>query len=272
MENISEVSLNKFSLFVYDNDWVGSTIIRDLFWEPHIEKFLKVNLSKDDVFLDAGSNYGYHSIVSSLLCKKVYSFEPQKKLFDIQNLTIEKNKISNIQTFNCALGNKIETSQMLFIDYDKSCNFGDLSIGEGGAEINIVTIDSLNIERLDVVKIDVQGYEKFVIQGGLEIISKCKPSFIIEFEDHHLRKFSYSSEELIKFMMELGYFPYLLQYLYPSDIVFIHESKLVNFIERNNIYISNLKENNNVNFCLDYGVTKKIVYDNWEIISNFVVN
>lgn len=271
MENISEVSLNKFSLFVYDNDWVGSAIIRDLFWEPHIEKFLKVNLSKDDVFLDAGSNYGYHSIVSSLLCKKVYSFEPQKALFDIQNLSIQKNNISNVETFNLGLGNEIKKSEMLYIDYNQSSNFGDLSIGEGGNEIEITTIDNLNLDKLDCIKIDVQGYEKFVVQGGLETISKCKPTFIIEFEDHHLRKFSYSSEELIKFMVELEYFPYLLQYHYPSDIVFVHESRKSYFTEKNIDYIDQLTENNNLNFCLNFGVNKKLVYDNWEIATNFIV-
>lgn len=242
-----------------ENDWVGSSILSGQDWEPHIVNFLKRNLTKNSVFVDVGSNYGWHSINLSSYCDKVYSFEPQKVLYDLQSKSINYNKITNIKLFNCGLGNKNENSRMNRIDYETSVNVGDLSVGTDGEEISISTLDTQIPNGFDFMKIDVQGYEKFVLEGGVENIKNHTPTIIIEMEDHQLRKFGYGCEELFNFIRDLGYTIYLLDYHYPSDHVCVHKNKLDEFIITNKDWIKPLGESNNLNKNIENGVKEKII-------------
>ena len=58
---------------------------------------------------------------------------------------------------------------------------GGRKIGDGNAITNMITIDSLNLERVDYMKIDVEGAEHLVIAGAERTIKKFKP--VIYFED-----------------------------------------------------------------------------------------
>ena len=127
-----------------------------------------------------------------------------------------------------------EKKQMTPINYEDSVNIGDLSIGDGGEEIEIKTLDSIIPNGFDFIKIDVQGYEKFVLEGAIDNIRKYKPTIIVEFEEHQLRKFGYGCTELFDMIRELGYVIYFLDYHYPSDHVCVHKDKLNDFILKNN--------------------------------------
>jgi FkbM family methyltransferase len=253
---------DNFIINTLSNDWCGLSIHNSENWEPHIVDFLKRNLKRDSVFLDVGSNYGWHSIKCSSLCETVYSFEPQKYIHDIQKMSIDQNDITNVKLFNCGIGDKIETKEMSPIDYNNpSINMGDLSLGVGGEQIEVKTLDSLEIPKVDFIKIDVQGYEKFVLSGAQNTISSSKPTIIIEMEDHQLRRFNYGVVELFEILRNFGYYIYLLDYFYPSDHVCVHKDNLEEFVKTNGDYIKELLESNNLNHNLENGVTEKIIYE-----------
>ena len=89
------------------------------------------------------------------------------------------------------------------IDYDSYVHIGDLSIGEGGESIEVRTLDSLLPNGYDFIKIDVQGYEKYVLEGSLNIINNHKPIIIIEIECHQLNRFGYGCDELFNLIKGL---------------------------------------------------------------------
>jgi FkbM family methyltransferase len=249
-----------FKIYTIQNDCMGRDIINKHIWEPHIVNFLKTNLKKDSVFLDVGSNYGWHSIIASNICDKVFSFEPQTLMYEIQKLNIEENKIENCFVFKYALGNSEDTKEMAPIDYGMNgVNIGDLSIGNGGELVNVKTLDSMKLSKVDVIKIDVQGYEKFVLEGGMETIKKNKPIMIIEFEEFQLNKFWYGSKNLFDIIRELDYEIYFLEYVYPSDHICVHKDSVDIFESFNNI--SPLDYSNDLNMNLENGVTKKLVFN-----------
>lgn len=253
---------DNFIINTLPNDWSGLSIHNSKSWEPHIVHFLKRNLKPDSVFVDVGSNYGWHSIKCSPLCKTVYSFEPQKYIHDIQKNSIEQNNITNIILFNCGVGDKNESKEMSPIDYNSpSVHMGDLSLGVGGEKIEVKTIDSLDIPKVDFIKIDVQGYEKFVLSGAQQTIHSHKPTLIIEMEDHQLRRFNYGVVELFEILRNFGYYIYFLDYFYPSDHVCIHTDKLDDFINLNNRWIKPLTQSNYLNNNLENGVVEKIIYN-----------
>lgn len=257
-DNIIKTTVDWFEIFTFRNDGIGIDIMNGNIWEKHIVEFLKNNLCKNSVFMDVGSNYGWHSIIASKYCDTVYSFEPQKLMYETQKSSIELNNINNIILFNLGLGNNNTVSQMNQINYESPwVNIGDLSIGTGGEEINIRTIDSLELPKIDIIKIDVQGYEKFVLEGGIDKIKKDKPILIVELENFQMNRFGYDDSDIFKLLNEIDYEPFYLEYNYPSDHVFAHKDKIDSFNKKNNI--QPLTEGNDLNNNKVNGVINKIV-------------
>lgn len=258
MNNIKKVKYDWFDIFVMSNDGIGIGLIKGQEWEPHLIKFLKNNSQKNLNFLDIGSNYGWHSIISSKLFKKVFSFEPQILLHNLQKESITENKIENIELYNFGLSNLNEEKTMNVINYNKDwINAGDLSIGNGGEKIVVKRLDDLNISDVGILKLDVQGYEKFVLEGGTETIKKFNPICIVELENFQMRKFGYDESYIFDFFKKLNYVSYLLDYEYPADHVFVHESQVEEFISKNKL--ENLYNDNHLNKNFSNGVRFKIV-------------
>ena len=159
-----------------------------------------------DIILDIGAHCGSHSIIYSKLAPnaQIYAFEPQKKLFSILNLNIKNLSIKNVLAINCALGNKLCDSSMAafcidgpnqfqILNDDLNFNFGGLQVGVGGEPIKILTLDILfkestlfqnsNSEFLSkkiFIKIDAEGFEPYILDGGLEFITKFRPKIFFE--------------------------------------------------------------------------------------------
>ena len=258
---IKEKKTDNLIIYMIESDWSGRSLLDGQTWEPHITNFLERNFNQESVLIDVGSNYGWHSIKSSPKCKTIYSFEPQKLMYDIQLSSITKNNISNIHLYNCGLGDDEIKTEMNPIDYETWVHIGDLSVGVGGEKISIKKLDSLNIPKVDFIKIDVQGYEKYVLLGALETINKNKPTIIVEIENHQLRRFNYGVTELFDLIRGLGYYIYFLDYHYPSDHVCVHKDNLKEFVKYNSYFIKELQETNNLNHNVEHGVTEKIIYD-----------
>jgi FkbM family methyltransferase len=254
-----------FIVQIDDNDWLAQRIKEYGVWEIHIKDFLHVNLTKNDVFLDVGSNYGLHTLTASQLCKEVHSFEPQKYIHDLQKETLSLNNIQNVKLYNIGLGNKEETTTLEQIDYTfYGVNMGDIGVKSdnrfSGEVIKIKTIDSLDLGKVDCIKLDVQGYEKFVIEGGKKTIKKYKPTLIVEAENNQLGKYDVSVSDLYSYIVSLGYFIFLLDWEYPVDVVCVHHTKLLKFLDKNNKYLSELTENFDISDCLNNGINKKLIY------------
>lgn len=261
MENITKTINNNFVFFTLNNDWnIGSNIREGNIWEPYMGEFINCNLNSESVFLDIGSNYGYHSITASRICKDVYSYEPQKVLYELQLKSILDNNITNIKPLNVAIGNFDGKIEMNPIDYEAPSNFGNLSVGEGGEITTSVKLDSLTFETLDLIKIDVQGYEKFVIEGGKSTIEKFRPLMIIEFEEVHTIKFGYTCKDLFNMLQDMNYYLIQFESYYPSDYLCVPIEKIEEFKNKNNHLIKPLVEDNEINYGLKNGITEKIIY------------
>jgi hypothetical protein len=62
-----------------------------------------------------------------------------------------------------------------------------------------------NVERLDFIKIDVEGLEYSVLKGGEKTLRKNKPTILLELDDNNLLENDASAKILIKFLIDLGY-------------------------------------------------------------------
>ena len=170
----------------FPDDLIQKDIIRkEKFWEANLLEFVRKKiLTTDSICLDIGANIGNHSLYFSIIAgvKKVYSFEPQKFVFDIlqKNLTI--NNVTNVYPYNYAIGD---------FEGDVSMNPSPL-LNNGGTSVDwennplnrkvkVVTIDSLHIkDPVDFIKIDVEGAESKVINGAKNLLLENHPLLWIE--------------------------------------------------------------------------------------------
>ena len=146
----------------------------------------------DAVVLDVGSNIGLFSLA---VCKYVdykelYLFEPVLDYFQHSKVLLKRHK--NIHYNNIALGN---TNSVSTIYKSTNDNIGWNTLLEkdpmqpngfynnlGKEEIRVRRLDDIykDIKQIDFIKIDVEGYEGYVLEGGMELIRKFKPYLFIE--------------------------------------------------------------------------------------------
>ena len=206
-------------------------------------EFIRKILKPGDTFLDIGANGGLYSIIAAKIVGHqghVYACEPGKKELDLlkQNITI--NGINNITIIESAISNK-KGSDLLAVSVDgalnslKETNHPDQNI-ESWQTVEINTVDNLvqelNIPKINVMKVDVEGAEKLVFEGASNFL-KSNSNVTIVFESSELNSndFGYKPEELISNLQSKGF---KLKYI--SRIGFIKNISTKNMRIHKNIY------------------------------------
>ena len=142
-------------------------------------EFLKNISDKSKVFVDVGAFVGAFSIRMSRYYGKVYAFEPNPRSYRVLKKNIELNNIQNIQAYNIGVGDS--RRQVTLYEKGGSSSIVDDSYKRGEYKVWVDRLDRL-VDRVDVLKIDVEGYEGYVIKGALNLIHKYNPIIVIE---HH---------------------------------------------------------------------------------------
>ena len=147
--------------------------------------------------IDCGANIGVHTIEwgrAMFGWGHVYSFEPQEPLFYALAGNIAINNCLNVTARLAAVGESCGTIGVPFVDYCVPSSFGSLELAPTSAEfigqpvdhgrparhVQMLTLDSLELPRVDLVKIDIEGMEMQALRGGAETLRRCKPALIIE--------------------------------------------------------------------------------------------
>lgn len=225
--------------YLYPNDAIAKHIMSGLLWEEHFSIIASKLLPKKGIVLDCGANFGYNSVVMGKLLEnstdaKLICFEPQRKICQQLQLNLDRNNIVNYQIYcNCLAEKSNNLVQLNPVNYDLSwVNIGDTSVGSGGEESATIAIDDLNLLDVSFMKIDVQGYELFVIRGALNTIKRCKPIIFIELESHQLIKFGLTKEHVISLLKEIGYHIYNIDLpSYKDDYLCVITSDIIKDLE-----------------------------------------
>ena len=151
-------------------------------YKHQLEDLKDVNKFKNKDIIDVGAFVGDSALVfSEYTNKKVYSFEPVNKNYNLILKTIELNDCKNIIPVKCGLGSS-EMTQKISIDNSCSSINQPLQRVQDFEEIEITTLDKYVQENnLDVglIKVDTEGYEQEFLKGAIETIKKFKPTLLI---------------------------------------------------------------------------------------------
>jgi hypothetical protein len=177
-------------------DLVPAWIAQGKFWDPHIKPIYDKHINKNSVCLDVGAHCGFHSIYLSKLAKEIYAFEPQPVIYRQLCGNLFLNNCLNVHAFNLALYDKECTMEIApqaqqvipvpmcgsNVNYDACTNSAGVALRPGAGSMKAITLDSLNIPKVDFIKCDAQGADLHVLMGGLELIKRCRPIIIFEYE------------------------------------------------------------------------------------------
>jgi FkbM family methyltransferase len=175
-------------------------------FEREVTDFIDTTCKKEFVVLDIGANIGAHCLrFASIVGEKgrVYAFEPTNYAYAKLQKNISLNKFVNIKTFQVALADRSLAQQT--ISYRSSWRT-DGSFSQESSVIDFVRLDDWvaenGIDRVDLIKIDVDGNEYSVISGGRELFEKFKPMVIAEVGLYH---FENPSKNPWAILSEIGY-------------------------------------------------------------------
>ena len=154
-----------YSYFTFDSE---EAELRDKYWK----------IKSGDVVFDIGASYGSYALTARSMGATVYAFEPEKSVYCDLVSNIELNNWQDkCFAFNIGLWSYETTVDMK----EYAPHWPKFSISE---DYSMKTLDQLSkmnmVEKLDWIKIDVEGAEEHVIKGGMLTISRFKPKLFIE--------------------------------------------------------------------------------------------
>jgi len=161
-------------------DVIKNRLRKGKVWEESVVAALKEYVKPDTTVIDGGAYIGTHTVLMSKCVGKkgrVYAFEPQRKIYRELVYNLELNQIKNAVPLRFALGSD---SRIVEMSPTRQGNEGGTRVGSGGDKVELRTIDSFGFRNVSLIKIDVEGYEKYVIEGARKTIQKYHPVLIVE--------------------------------------------------------------------------------------------
>ena len=166
-------------------------------YEPYDSALVRRHLKPGMTVIDIGANIGYYSLMAAAKVGpggRVISFEPNPELAGRLQETIHENKLANVTLEQAGVSDKPGWAE-LFLPNEIGNNTATMIANEGGhpVRVPIVTLDEYleqhQIDRVDFLKIDVEGFEPKVIQGARSAIRAKKIKAIFcEFNGTWLRQ------------------------------------------------------------------------------------
>ena len=181
--------IHGFNLYVPKNDiQVGRGIYTSHTYEPPVTNLFMRNLKRGDVFVDVGANIGYFSMMAASLVGstgRIFAFEPFSQNVKLLHLSRQVNQFERVEIFPVAAG----SDRRLYL-YDNAGTNGFISpltndfraVMQSTIVFSVCLDDVLrDVERIDFIKVDVEGAEHLVLQGARTLLQRHHPVIVSEF-------------------------------------------------------------------------------------------
>lgn len=227
---------NKYGFILnYDDTdtFVGAPVLEDKY-EPYESELFLSKVQGGDVIVDVGANIGYYSMLAALKLKQDYlngrviAFEPNLQNFDLLKKNVEANRLENVEFKNLAVGDHDGDIKLFLSKENKGDHQVYYSADREFESCKMVTLDDFfdNDEQIDILKIDTQGYDLFVLKGFEKYLKSGKKiKLFTEFWGYGNKKSGASSEEYFRVLKdnfrEVFYIDEVSNTFYPVDYEFV---------------------------------------------------
>jgi FkbM family methyltransferase len=197
-------------------------------YEPEVVQWFPRFLQPGDRVIDIGAHVGYYTMMAALLVGdrgQVLACEMEASNYQRVLYNAALNQFSQVQAFHGAVGDRIQETEFFYnLDNDGGhalWNVGDHPFNTKSREsrfqtsVSMTTLDQLvdqyGFDQLTLLKIDTEGAEHLILQGGLQMLETLRPPFVIvEVNGFGLQQLGSDQMQLRNFMASLGYDSYLL--------------------------------------------------------------
>lgn len=186
------IKVNECTLTLIPNDkGISERLLLFNVHEPLVTKLLIRVLKEGMTCLEVGGNLGYYAVLESKIVGdkgKVIAIEPSPRNFSYLKHNLEQQNRSNYEVYNFACGD--QEGEVKFLVSDKSNRCMVIENGEeipSDLEVIKIPIKKLDIflkekgiEKIDFIRMDVEGYEMNILEGAMKLLTKFKPIMLVE--------------------------------------------------------------------------------------------
>ncbi len=188
--------------------WIEEQGILD--HDPTVSKVLEPLLEKGDTVIDVGAMLGAYSFGFKRAVGprgRVIAYEPNPQSFECL-----KHNLPDVECWNHALGRRYDEFGLEY--WREAQNPGAVRLVRNGGfsrtHMDTLDFDPNSLDRLDLLKIDVEGMEPDVIAGGMGTIKMFRPIIFLEINHPALKHYGYEWHHVIDPLTDMGYKPKFL--------------------------------------------------------------
>lgn len=211
----STIKLSFGALWIARDDHIGRPIAAGKFEGAEytfVDRFLRPGMT----VLDVGAHHGFYTLLSSTRVGstgRVFSFEPSERERKSLQDHVSLNRCGNVNIQGMAVGNENKEVDLYLVNGDETgCNSLRPPVGVGGTSVARTQVTRLDdwitaqgIERVDFIKLDVEGGEREALQGAEELIERFRPAILAEVYDLRTRPWGYAAREIVQMLAQRNY-------------------------------------------------------------------
>jgi FkbM family methyltransferase len=182
--------LSSFWLYVeeYDNAFTPHGFSG--FWEAWVTKWISQELDNHDTFIDVGANVGYYTMLAAQHGLKTYAVEPQRNLCEMIKLSLEANRLKNVNVVNLALSDHRGMMNLVvptghsggasFVEQDSLYPENNVNYTVSSVDVSTLNYAFPTVNQKILVKIDAEGAEPLIIDGAEEFLAANQVTAVLE--------------------------------------------------------------------------------------------
>ena len=208
----TEIIIPEGKLLLNPNDPVLSGALMLNAFEKHFAEAFRSHIEQGMIIVDVGANIGYYTLIAAIRTGesgKVIACEPESENMQFLQRMTRANSLTTVVLLEYALGDE-DARAPLYLHPDNKGKHSLLKV-EGHTPVQIETraldklFPTLGISRIDVIKIDIEGWEAKALKGMNELLKKFHPTLFFEFAPVRIRMTGEDPLDTLESLCALGY-------------------------------------------------------------------
>lgn len=191
--------------------------------EPEVARTIQKLLEPGMVFIDVGAHIGEYSLLASPLVGSlgsVHAFEPNPHVCKFLEMNIRTNKLKNVKLYQLAVSEKKGSTTFQVYDEPSIGSISKLNDPHTNKTKESIVVSTVRLDnilhdnKVDLIKVDVEGAELFVMRGAealLRLPDEVAPVIVFEVEPANYACFDYTPEDLFVLLRSFGYEVYSIK-------------------------------------------------------------
>jgi FkbM family methyltransferase len=196
-------------------DLVQQTIVLEGIWDPALTSLIESTLKPGDVFVDVGAHVGYFTLLAASRvgpAGRILSIEPNPVALDQLRHNVERSCLQNVLIAHTACGDSRDPVR-LYLHTESNSSMASLSSQNAtsgvAVDVSCTPLDDVclerGLERVSLVKIDVEGAEFSVLRGMSRLLREMRPVVVLEMEPRLLGSFGTTRDSIVALLAEHDY-------------------------------------------------------------------